>query len=108
MSCMDAAPPMEVGCGYQILKTMDHKRWPFIQNQRYETDFHLFTTFFTYPAQHFGVERHGLKRSEMEDILKLAGFKDVRVFVSFEMEKGVETGSKQTFPFIVATGVRRG
>ena len=56
--------------------------------------------------QHAGVERHGLKRAEMEEILRSVGFNQVEVFESFKMDKEVETGGKQSFPFLAITGVR--
>jgi len=52
------------------------------------------------------VERHGLKRSEMEKILKGTGFVDVQVFESFRMDKEVETGGSRAFPFLAITGVK--
>ncbi|GAB7342952.1 hypothetical protein MBLNU457_g1057t1 [Dothideomycetes sp. NU457] len=56
--------------------------------------------------KHDGVERHGLKRTEMESILKSAGFVDVQVFESFRMDKEVETGGSRAFPFLAITGVK--
>ena len=52
------------------------------------------------------MERHGLKRVEMEAILKKAGFTDVQVIESFKMDKEVETGGSRAFPFLSVTGVR--
>lgn len=52
------------------------------------------------------MERHGLKRTEMESILKNAGFKDVQVFESFKMDKEVETGGSRAFPFLAITGAK--
>ncbi|EJD42349.1 S-adenosyl-L-methionine-dependent methyltransferase [Auricularia subglabra TFB-10046 SS5] len=57
---------------------------------------------------HNTIERHGLKRGEMKDILVRAGFQEVDVFESFRMDKAIDSGDKQNFPFIVATGVRKG
>ncbi|SPO29200.1 related to phosphoethanolamine N-methyltransferase [Ustilago trichophora] len=57
--------------------------------------------------KHAGVERHGLKRKDMEAILTEAGFKDVEVFTSFTMEKEVESGGVQAFPFLAITGIKR-
>ena len=42
----------------------------------------------------------------MQQILNKAGFTDVQVFDSFQLSKKVESGETQSFPFIVATGVR--
>lgn len=42
----------------------------------------------------------------MRNILAQVGFKDVEVLDSFTMDKQVETGEWQTFPFIAITGVR--
>ncbi|EPQ27048.1 uncharacterized protein PFL1_05332 [Pseudozyma flocculosa PF-1] len=57
-------------------------------------------------AKHAGVERHGLERQEMRDILAKAGYANVDVFESFRLDKTVESGQTQSFPFIVATGTR--
>ncbi|PWZ03470.1 S-adenosyl-L-methionine-dependent methyltransferase [Testicularia cyperi] len=57
-------------------------------------------------AKHAGVERHGLLRQEMHNILTQVGFKDVHVFESFRMDKQVETGETMAFPFLAITGVR--
>ncbi|ETS64351.1 hypothetical protein PaG_01198 [Moesziomyces aphidis] len=57
-------------------------------------------------AKHAGVERHGLKRDEMHNILTNAGFTNVEVFESFQMQKKVESGETQSFPFLAITGVR--
>ncbi|KAJ9139300.1 S-adenosyl-L-methionine-dependent methyltransferase [Coniochaeta hoffmannii] len=58
-----------------------------------------------------GVERHGIKRTEMEALLLQAGFADVRVETAFEMDKAIETelgsgvnGPTMTFPFLVCMG----
>ncbi|KAJ1036380.1 hypothetical protein NDA13_000260 [Ustilago tritici] len=56
--------------------------------------------------KHAGVERHGLKRTEMEQILNKAGFKDIQVFESFKMDKEIEAGGIQSFPFLAITGTR--
>ncbi|TKY87997.1 hypothetical protein EX895_003093 [Sporisorium graminicola] len=56
--------------------------------------------------KHTGVERHGLKRSEMHQILTQAGFEQVEVFESFRLSKTVESGTTQAFPFLAITGVR--
>lgn len=52
------------------------------------------------------MERHGLKRTEMEQILNKAGFKDIQVFESFKMDKEIEAGGTQSFPFLAITGTR--
>lgn len=56
--------------------------------------------------KHDGVERHGLKRDELEAILKEADFDGVEVFESFSMDKEVEGGGVQAFPFLAITGVK--
>lgn len=56
--------------------------------------------------QHAGVERHGLERREMKEILETAGFDHVEVFESFKMDKQVDSGETQSFPFLAITGVR--
>lgn len=69
-------------------------------------------------ARHFhpeskmdGVERHGIKRAEIEQLLKSAGFEDVKVETAFEMEKAVESepgkgdsGKLMAFPFLICQG----
>lgn len=56
--------------------------------------------------KHAGVERHGLERREMKEILETAGFDHVEVFESFKMDKQVDSGETQSFPFLAITGVR--
>ncbi|OIW26298.1 S-adenosyl-L-methionine-dependent methyltransferase [Coniochaeta ligniaria NRRL 30616] len=58
-----------------------------------------------------GVERHGIKRTDMEALLLRAGFVDVRVETAFKMDKTVETepgsgvkGPTMTFPFLICIG----
>jgi SAM-dependent methyltransferase len=58
-----------------------------------------------------GVERHGIKRTDMEALLLQAGFVDVRIETAFEMDKAVETkpgsgvnGPTMTFPFLICIG----
>ncbi|KAE8356410.1 S-adenosyl-L-methionine-dependent methyltransferase [Aspergillus coremiiformis] len=65
-----------------------------------------------------GVERHGIPRQWMEDLLKEVGFEQVKVWVGWTMEKDIEgwdddIGSndgdrKKTmqFPFLVCEGAR--
>ncbi|KAB8074899.1 S-adenosyl-L-methionine-dependent methyltransferase [Aspergillus leporis] len=65
-----------------------------------------------------GVERHGIPRQWMEDLLKEVGFEQVEVWVGWKLEKGIEgweddsgkasADSKKTmqFPFLVCEGVR--
>ena len=52
----------------------------------------------------YDVERHGIKRSEMEEILTGAGLQNITVEESFSLPKTVETGEKQDFPFILGIG----
>lgn len=60
-----------------------------------------------------GVERHGIKRTEMEQLLKDVGFEDVKVERAFELDKAVETqpGSGELedtlrFPFVICYGLK--
>ncbi|KAK4169868.1 S-adenosyl-L-methionine-dependent methyltransferase [Cladorrhinum sp. PSN259] len=60
-----------------------------------------------------GVERHGIKRTEILELLKNAGFEDVKVEIAFEMEKAVESEPGKgdgtdlmTFPFLICQGKR--
>lgn len=51
-----------------------------------------------------GVERHGIARQEMENLLKEAGFEDVQVEEAFKMEKPVEIGGVMEFSFLICMG----
>ncbi|KAH8812573.1 S-adenosyl-L-methionine-dependent methyltransferase [Xylogone sp. PMI_703] len=61
-----------------------------------------------------GVERHGIRRKDMEEMIKNAGFEDVEVSTAFELEKMVEeapgkgiiagVSPKMTFPFLICIG----
>lgn len=58
-----------------------------------------------------GVERHGIKRTDIEALLLQGGFADVRIETAFEMDKAVETepgsgdrGHTITFPFLICMG----
>jgi 2-polyprenyl-3-methyl-5-hydroxy-6-metoxy-1,4-benzoquinol methylase len=68
-----------------------------------------------------GVERHGIQRDEMAQLMREVGFRDVKVEVGWTMEKVVESfegefgaGGKETegrgvvrrFPFVVCEGSR--
>jgi SAM-dependent methyltransferase len=60
-----------------------------------------------------GVERHGIKRTDMEAVLSQARFADVKVETAFEMDKAVETepgngvmGPTMSFPFLLCIGKR--
>jgi SAM-dependent methyltransferase len=68
-----------------------------------------------------GVERHGIQRGAMRELLAGSGFRGVRVETAFEMEKavervpgeeGVEVGveggdaEKMVFPFLICEGTR--
>ena len=62
-----------------------------------------------------GVERHGIKRADMEALLLRAGFTDVSVETAFEMDKAVETepgagdmDATMTFPFLICSGKKPG
>ncbi|KUJ13232.1 uncharacterized protein LY89DRAFT_687425 [Mollisia scopiformis] len=62
-----------------------------------------------------GVERHGIPRKEVEEMLLEAGFVDVKIETAFEMDKFVEEspgagvvrgegGTKMKFPFLICLG----
>lgn len=63
-----------------------------------------------------GVERHGIPRAWMAELMRAAGFEDVRVEVAWEALKAVETfpgefgqpgpprGRDMTFPFLICLG----
>ena len=62
-----------------------------------------------------GVERHGIPRRGVKNLLEDAGFVDVKIETAFEMEKWVEAspgdgvikgegGSKMRFPFLICMG----
>ncbi|KAL2267340.1 hypothetical protein VTJ83DRAFT_4617 [Remersonia thermophila] len=62
-----------------------------------------------------GVERHGLRRDEMQALLEEAGFADVSVETAFALEKKVETepgsgvmGPSMVFPFLICQGKKTG
>lgn len=58
-----------------------------------------------------GVERHGIRRADMEALLLGAGFVDVKIEIAFEIDKAVETapgggltGATMMFPFLICIG----
>ncbi|RFU28715.1 hypothetical protein B7463_g7608, partial [Scytalidium lignicola] len=61
-----------------------------------------------------GVERHGIRRRDIEAMIKEAGFVDVEVTTAFELEKDVEkepgsgivegSSPKMVFPFLICKG----
>jgi SAM-dependent methyltransferase len=54
-----------------------------------------------------GVERHGIKQGDLEGWISKAGFKDVKVEVSFKILKDVEEeGGQREFPFLLGIGRR--
>lgn len=59
-----------------------------------------------------GVERHGIPKVWMEELMKDVGFRDVKVEVGWGLEKKVtgweseEEGKIMVFPFLVCQGVR--
>ena len=64
-----------------------------------------------------GVERHGIQRGAMRELLVGSGFREVRVETAFEMEKAVERvpgggvvagegGETMVFPFLICEGTR--
>lgn len=50
------------------------------------------------------VERHGVKRCDMESIMEKAGLKNVQVDESFKLPKTLEGGKMQNFTFILGVG----
>ncbi|GES56852.1 methyltransferase [Aspergillus terreus] len=63
------------------------------------------------PSKLEGVERHGIPRVWIENLMKEVGFQDVRVSVGWTLEKNVEDWEdSQTkslpFPFLLCEGVR--
>lgn len=56
-----------------------------------------------------GVERHGISRESMTNLLEEAGFEHLRIETAFEMEKDIEEkpgegvikGNKMVFPFLI-------
>lgn len=48
-----------------------------------------------------GVERHGIDKKEIEDVMVGAGFSEVRVERVFELNKQVEDGGEMAFPFLL-------
>jgi hypothetical protein len=61
-----------------------------------------------------GVEHHGIKRGEVEALLRDAGFEDVRVETAYVLRKEVadEEGMEKVqgemeFPFLIMYGVKR-
>ncbi|KAK5658416.1 hypothetical protein OQA88_2393 [Cercophora sp. LCS_1] len=64
-------------------------------------------------ARMAGVERHGIKRTDIQGWLEGAGFVDVKVETAFEMDKLVETvpgnginEHNMTFPFLICSGTK--
>jgi hypothetical protein len=60
-----------------------------------------------------GVERHGIGRGMIREVMEGVGFVDVKVETAFEMEKAVETepgsgvlGPVVVFPFLICEGTR--
>ncbi|KAL2870603.1 class I SAM-dependent DNA methyltransferase [Aspergillus lucknowensis] len=64
------------------------------------------------PTKLAGVERHGIPRSWIEDLLKEVGFQDVKVSVGWTLTKsiaaweGSQPGDTFGFPFLVCEGMR--
>lgn len=59
--------------------------------------------FFHPKAKHDSVERHGIKRSDLEADLRKAGFSQVTVEESFKLPRPCEDGQDRAFPFIVVS-----
>jgi SAM-dependent methyltransferase len=65
-------------------------------------------------AKRPGVERHGIVVKDTEEMLRAAGFEDVRVERAYELKKEVEAeegmeelgGKEMTFPFLICYGVK--
>ncbi|KAI4954201.1 hypothetical protein J4E91_001911 [Alternaria rosae] len=58
-----------------------------------------------------GVERHGIKKSEMEELLLVTGFNEVRVDEAFILRKEVDAedgkpAREMDFPFLLCFGVK--
>lgn len=58
-----------------------------------------------------GVERHGVKKTEMEELLAGAGFSEVKVEEAFVLRKEVEAedgkpAREMDFPFLICFGVK--
>lgn len=58
-----------------------------------------------------GVERHGIRRGEVEEILLGTGFNEVRVEEGFVLKKEVEaedgkSAGEMDFPFLMCYGVK--
>lgn len=63
------------------------------------------------PSKLEGVERHGIPRVWIENLMKEVGFQDVRVSVGWTLEKNVEDWEDSQmktlpFPFLLCEGVR--
>jgi SAM-dependent methyltransferase len=55
-----------------------------------------------------GVERHGITKEEMENLLKEARFVDVDVREAWRMPKDVEDGGSIDFPFLICMATKVG
>jgi SAM-dependent methyltransferase len=56
-------------------------------------------------SKHHDVERHGVTRVEMLEILQSAELNDVKVENSFALDKTIqETGEQEPFPFLLGQG----
>jgi SAM-dependent methyltransferase len=75
-------------------------------------DFGVDAVRFHPPEKREGVERHGIKKSEMEEVMRKVGFSDVRVERAWTLTKGVEAEGeawkeeKMEFPFLLCMGTR--
>ncbi|KAL4807946.1 putative methyltransferase [Aspergillus unguis] len=64
------------------------------------------------PAKLEGVERHGIPRKWIEDLMREVGFADVKVWVGWTLDKKVDEwednqpGDTLPFPFLVCEGVK--
>lgn len=77
------------------------------------TDFEDFgpdAMYFHPPSKLEGVERHGIKREWMADLMRSTGFTDVKVWVGWTMDVTIQgwEGAPATlpFPFLVCEGTR--
>ena len=61
-----------------------------------------------HPQSKWGdVERHGITRTEMHDVLGAAGLQNVTVDHSFTLPKTVEGGGEEDFTFILGAGTKK-
>lgn len=69
-------------------------------------DFGPKAIYFHPEAKRSDVERHGLKKEEMETVMKEADFDEINIVTAFSTEKQVEGGETMHFPFLLCLGKR--